>query len=363
MEIEVITVNFKALNKDIIKTMDEKISLEAIGAYADAYADKVSKSFFSSKNKITGSEILSLCNVPQINLFVVRELLLTWREETKKLKSPYFDYEDPEVRDALQHLMTSLSNHISVAEEYFVPLLRKAVRQTLLVIFNPYDFFSILVTGKNNRVELAQFKEEIKYLKINKAPLAQLVQKLEERRLTETSGNEAFAILDQILEEVSFTPEDLEEHIRLFSTTLPLDPAKFFPVKEPEAPRVNHVAPERNHKPEPRFIAEEPVRRKENTLVKPILYDKIQPVQRPAVYSNFQKIAKIKDHLTINQKFMFTKVLFYGDFESFSRTVDELDSMSDMDAALQHLEKLSANWDKESREFHEFMEMVEKRFT
>ena len=85
-------------------------------------------------------------------------------------------------------------------------------------------------------MELAQFKEEIKYLKINKAPLAQLVQKLEEKGLTELSGNEAFAILDQILEEVSFTPEDLEEHIRQFSITLPLDPAKFFPAKEPEAP-------------------------------------------------------------------------------------------------------------------------------
>ncbi|MGC1243205.1 MAG: hypothetical protein WA874_16560 [Chryseosolibacter sp.] len=341
--------------------MDEKISLEAIGAYADAYADKVSKSFFSSKNKINGSEILSLCNVPQINLFVVRELLLTWREETKKLKSPYFDYEDAEVKEALHHFMTILSNRISVGEEYFVPLLRKAVRQTLLVIFNPYDFFSILVTGKNNKVELGQFKEEIKYLKINKAPLAQLVQKLEEKKLTQLSGNEAFAILDQILEEVSFTPEDLEEHIRQFSITLPLDPGKFFPAKEREAARVNHVAAEKSQMPEPRFAVEEPVRRKENT-VKPILHDKIQPEKRPAVYNNFQKIQKIKDHLTINQKFMFTKVLFYGDFETFSRTVDELDQMPDMDAALQYLEKQSANWDKESREFHEFMEMVEKRF-
>src|SRR5688500_17164236 len=156
--------------------MDEKISLEAIAAYGDAYADKVSKSFFSSKNKISGAEILSLCNVPQINMFVVRELLLTWREETKKLKSPYFDYEDAEVKAALDNFLTVLSNHISVSAEYFVPLLKKAVRQTLLVIFNPYDFFSILVTGKNNKIELSQFKEEIKYLKINKAPLARLVQ-------------------------------------------------------------------------------------------------------------------------------------------------------------------------------------------
>jgi len=342
--------------------MDEKISLEAIAAYGDAYADKVSKSFFSSKNKISGSEILSLCPVPQVNMFVIRELLVAWREETKKVRSPYFDYENAEVKAALNNFMTVLSNHISVSQDYFAPLLKKAVRQTLLVIFNPYDFFSILVAGKNNRVELPQFREEIKYLKINKAPLTQLVQKLEEKGVSELSGNEAFAILDQILEEVSFTPEDLDEHIRQFSETLPLDAATFFPVRKEAPPGSRAAETGVPQKVERRLAAEEPVNVKQDADVKPILNDRIKTEQRPPVYNNFTRIAKIKDHLTINQKFMFTKVLFLGDFESFSRAVDELDQLPDMDAALQYLETQSANWDRESREFHEFMEMVEKRF-
>jgi hypothetical protein len=341
--------------------MDEKISLEAIAAYGDAYADKISKSFFSSKNKISGKEILSLCNVPQVNMFVIRELLLTWREETKKLKSPYFDYESDEVKDALNNFMTSLSNHISVGQDYFVPLLKKAVRQTLLVIFNPYDFFSILVTGKDNKIVRSEFKEEIKYLKINKAPLARLVQKLEEKGLKELSGNEAFAILDQILEEVNFNPEDLDEHIRQFSSVLPLDPARFYPAKATEpAPANNPVKPnipEANQKVN--MEERKPVR--ENSA-KPTVNDRNHSEKRAAVYNNFQKISKIKDNLTINQKFMFTKVLFYGDFESFTRAIDELDQLSDMNGALLYLEKQSVNWDRESREFHEFMEIVEKRF-
>ena len=341
--------------------MDEKISLEAIAAYGDAYAEKISRSFFSSKNKISGPEILKLSNVSQVNMFVVRELLLTWKEETKKIRSPYFDYDHPEVKDALENLMTVLSNHISVSEQIFLPMLKKAVRQTLLVLFNPYDFFSILVTGTNNRIELSQFKDEIKYLKINKAPLVRLVQKLEEKGVTEISGNEAFAILDQILEEVSFTPEDLDEHIRQFSAVLPLDPSTFFP-REESSPITNHSPAENKPKVERKVVFEETLSLKDNAVVKPNLNDKMQTGQRPAVYSNFQKIARIKDHLTINQKFMFTKVLFYGDFESFSRAIDELDQMGDMDAALKYLEAQSANWDRESREFHEFMEMIEKRF-
>ena len=109
-------------------------------------------------------------------------------------------------------------------------------------------------------------------------------------------------------------------------------------------------------------MADEPVAVKPVADIKPTLNDRIKPEQRPPVYNSFTKITRIKDHLTINQKFMFTKVLFFGDFESFTRAVDEIDQLSDMDAALQYLETQSGNWDRESREYHEFMEMVEKRF-
>lgn len=361
MDIAVITVNFKPRNTVTINNMDEKISLDAIAAYGDAYAEKISKSFFSSKNKISGKEILTLSSVPQVNLFVVRELLMTWKDESKKLKSPYFDYTDAEVKEALENFMSVLSKHISVNQEHFVPLLKRAVRQTLLIIFNPYDFFSMLVTGKSNRIELPAFKEEIKYLKVNRAPLVKLVEKLEHKGLKDISGNEAFAILDQILEEVSFTPEDLDEHIRQFSHTLPLDPSTFFPARHPESTPSQGVVPGKSPGAERTFFIEESFAN-ESIPLRPTVNDRMQTAQRPAMYNNFQKIPKIKDHLTINQKFMFTKVLFYGDFESFSRAVDDLDQMSDMESAMKYLETQSSNWDRDSREFHEFMEMVEKRF-
>ncbi len=362
MDIAVISVNFRAPIKHTFTNMDEKISLDAIAAYGDSYAEKVSKSFFSSRNTISGPEILKLSNVSQVNMFAVRELMHAWKDEAIKMRSPYFNYEHPDVKDALNNLMAVLSNNISVNEELFLPLLKKAVRQTLLVIFNPYDFFSILVTGVDNRVDVAQFKDEIRYLKINKAPLVRLVQKLEEKGAAEISGNEAFAVLDQILEEVSFTPEDLDEHIRQFSEVLPLDPSSFFPQREePEQASSNHVDHESIRAPQRPKPVEVP-NANNGPEAKPTLNDRMQSGARTELYSHFQKISKIKDNLTINQKFMFTKVLFYGDFESFSRAVDEIDQLPDLDQALKFLETQSSNWDRESREFHEFMEMVEKRF-
>lgn len=358
--------------------MDEKISLEAIALYGDAYADKVLKSFFASKEKISGQEILKLCNVQQVNLFVVRELFKNWREETKKIKSPYFDYENPEVKAALDTFMSTASQHILIGQAHFGPLLKKAVSQTLMVIFDPYDFYSMTISGRNNKLEVGPFREEIKYLKINRAPLEKMLQKLEEKGVQEVTGNEAFSILDTILEEVNFTPEDLDDYIAKFSEIVPLDPARFIVSKAPDeiAPvqpeAVKEVEPVKEAvKPEP--VKVEPVR-SEPTKVNqpksvgdvkhaPTLNDKMN-AQQTMLVDNFRKIGRIKDSLTINQKFMFTKVLFHGDFELFSKAIDRLDQFENMNGALRYLEEeYASTWDRDSEEFHEFMEMVEKRFS
>jgi hypothetical protein len=322
--------------------MDEKISLEAIALYSDAYAEKVLKRAFASKEKINGQDILSLCEVQQINLFIVRELFKGWKEETRKLKSPYFDYENAEVKEAMDNFMGTLSKNIAITRQHFAPLLKKAVSQAVLVVLDPYDYFSMLVSGTHNKLDVAAFREDIKYLKINKAPLERMLQKLEDKNLKEVSGNEAFAILDQILEEVSFTPDDVDDYVARFSIVEKLDPDKFYVKKAPSVAAVK-VAP----------VA----------LAKPVKVESQAQPEKINTVNNTQKIQRIKERLTINQKFMFTKVLFKGDFETFSKAIDELDQQSNMPDALKYLEKYYAAWDKESQEFHEFMEIVERRFS
>lgn len=334
--------------------MDEKISVEAIVLYGDAYAEKILKVFFSGKDQITGKEILSLSSLPQVNFFVIRELFKSWKEETRKNKSVYFDNDHPEVKEALASYMNVVSNHILIDQPYFAPLLKKAVSQTLLVIFNPYDFFSMLITGKNNKLDAAAFREEIKYLKINKAPLERMLQKIEAQNIRELPGNEAFAILDQILEEVNFTPEDVEPYIRKFSEVLPLNPERFFVPQGANRPKEKVEGKKVEEKEKASHVTGSPD--------KASLNDQLVSYHPPAVMDNLKKISRIRESLSINQKFMFTKVLFYGDFDSFSRAVEEIDQLPDMRSAITYLEKHSSSWDRDSKEFHEFMEMVEKRF-
>lgn len=329
--------------------MDEKISVKAVSQYSQAYASKVANTYFSGKERITGPEILGLCEIQQINLFVIRELLHAWKSEREKLKSPYFNYQAKEVVEALNIFQNTLSNHLSIAKVDFIPLLERAATQTLYLILDPYDFYADALDrqGKGFLV-VSDLKNDIKYLKINRAPLEKLVQKLEEKKLTSLSGNEAFALLDSILEEVSFTPEDIEGYLTQFSSVVPLELEKWYESKtviQPKAKEVKH----------PPVVAQKAV------PVPVVLVDS-PPKEPKTLADNFQKIIRIKDSLTINQKFMFTKILFHGDFEIFSQAIDRLDSLDNYAQAKNYLEKNYEEWDKESEEYLEFMEMVDKRF-
>jgi hypothetical protein len=48
----------------------------------------------------------------------------------------------------------------------------------------------------------------------------------------------------------------------------------------------------------------------------------------------------------------------------FSKAIDRLDQLNNLNAALNYIdEEYASTWDRDSEEFHEFMELVEKRFS
>lgn len=334
--------------------MEEKINLKAIAQYSEEYADKVLDSFFSKNTKISGPEILNLCELRQINLFVIYELLKAWKEENAKNRSAFFDYSVEAVKEAMETLMSTLSNHISINREHFSPLLKKATYNTLLLVLDPYDFFADLIEGQNDKITVDSFKEQLKYLKVNRPPLEHLLQKLEQKNETITSGNEAFGMLDSILEEVNFTPEDIDGYLAKFSAVVPVSIDRFYEQK-PSAENRDETKIETSPYFTPAAVASQ-------TPAKPTVNEKHVQEPKPTLADNFKKIAKIKEGLTINQKFMFTKVLFHGDFELFSKAIDDLDRQDNLQGAMRYIEKNYEEWDRESEEFNEFMELVEKRF-
>ena len=217
----------KAFNFDYSYTMEEKVSPQAIQGYSQQYSRKILDRFFVGKQFISGQELLSLSEVEQINLFIIQTLFKAWKTEMMNTRSVYFDYESEAVKEAQQNLMNILSRHIQVDRKHLEPLLVNAVCQTLNDVLNPYDFFTKLITGNNNELNLEDFKDDLKYLKLNKAPLLRLSQILQEKKTLTISGNEAFAILDKILEELNFSPEDIEPLLEKLSIIEPVTLERF----------------------------------------------------------------------------------------------------------------------------------------
>jgi hypothetical protein len=312
--------------------MDERLSLKAVDDYCDDYASKVTAGFFEKKDNITGPEILGVSTIEQVNFFVIRELMRAWHLEGQKLRSPYFDYTAAPVAEALAKFQNLLSNYISITRENFQPLLKKAAAQTLYLVVDPYDFFSdTLDRHGSTHVRTAELKRELRYLKINRAPLEKLVQRLEERKLDIVSGNEAFGLLDQILEEVNFTPEDVDTYVAQFSAVIPLALEKLYETKP--AP----VLLKKGERP----VAKAP--------------------EKKTIAQQIQKGGSISESLTINQKFMFTKILFHGDFDVFTRAVEKLDRMNSVEQAKKYLAQTYPEWDTASEEYEEFIELLEQR--
>jgi hypothetical protein len=334
--------------------MEEKIRTEEIKRYSREFSAVIANSFFSTKTKINGQEILKLCSVRQVNLFIIFELMKTWTTEIEKLKSPYFDYSAQPVKDALTQFQNTLSNHISISPQHFLPLLERAVYKTLCLAISPYDFYSTILDNEGNEyLSVSDLKREIKYLKINGAPLERMLQKLtEEKKLDIVSGKELFGLLDGLLEEVNFSPEDPEIYLSEFSKSLPVTLSDFYEKVIPTpTPARKVVTPAPTKKPLP--------------VVQTTLYEQLIPSEaKPTLADNFQKrkIAKLRDSLSINQKFMFTKMLFNGDFEIFTQAIERIDMLDNLKQAMNYIQNDYPEWDRDSEEYQEFWGMVEKRF-
>lgn len=311
--------------------MEEKISTKAIDQYSNAFALKLADSFFQKTEKINGKDILSFCAIKQVNLLVIQELMRVWNVEGEKWRSPFFNYDSVEVQEVMAQFKNVLSNNILISKKDFLPLLKTAVSQTLFLILAPYDFYANTLDQKKGLVRVEELKNETRYLKINQRPLEKLVEKLELRKSDIITGNEAFGMLDHILEEVSFTPEDIDGHIAAFSKVIPLQIENLFELRE------NKPA-ETRQQPKLAAVATDNKQERKNEF-------------------------RIKDSLTINQKFMFTKMLFSGDFEIFTEAIERLDNLESLKQITNYINENYPHWDRESEEFEEFMAVVQRKFS
>ncbi|SMG44184.1 hypothetical protein SAMN05661096_03103 [Marivirga sericea] len=316
--------------------MESKLNHQAIDAYSKALAKQLSQSFFSNSSHISGKEILELSPNKQINLMVLKNLFKKWKKENAKLQSPYFDYRSDGVKKAMKEFMNTLSRHIYVKKEHFEPLLKESIKDSILLAFSPYDFYSKEINQRDDsRLRLSDLKDLKKYIKVNNFLLDGLIEHFESHKEDIVFNDMAFEMFNEVCSNSEEQPDDIQPLLIEFSKTLPLSLADIYLEEEKE---------------ETGILNESLQSTKGQTLA-----DKLSK-------SGGKSIMKM---LTLNQRFMFVNELFEGNQNLFLSAVEQIDAMANYKEAAAHIKKSFADkydWDMETEEVQEFMELLEKRF-
>jgi len=304
---------------------------------------------------------LKFCEIPQINYFILQILFDKWKREIDELKSPYFDYENAEVKKATQGLMNVLSRNILVQKDDFQDLLEEAVYKTLLLIFSPYEYF-IQEFSKSSlkQISIGDLQAFQKYIKINKHLLSAYIDRFEADGIQAVFNEDALKIFDEVCESIKETPEDFEAYHKEFSELLELDLNEVY--SQPDE-AVSKIVEEQAKELEGEIDS---INEKFKTS-KQTLLDTLESEKKEALIDIHEKkpIDGLKKSITINQRFMFENDLFSGDKDEFEMVVNYLDNCTSNKEAMEFISEnyiQKKNWDLEKEEVVEFLMVVNKRF-
>lgn len=202
--------------------MSNKFNANALTEYSKSYARRVAADFYQQHPVLNGQQLLSLAPVSQINLLVVSTLFDKWRADAEKFRSPYFDFTNPGVQEALENFMNVVSQHISIRREHLEPFLAEATRKTIVLIFDPRSYFDEVLRAQPEFTLMADALKQItRYTKINRFIPAYITQRMNGKPFLYV--NQALVYLDEALTQRGHELEHYDKFVETFSEKVPMD--------------------------------------------------------------------------------------------------------------------------------------------
>ena len=379
--------------------------------YAVGYAQLVCDGFFTNRQFITGQEIVQLTPCSQVNFFIIKRLFELWQEELGKLKSsPFFDYRDIAVHEALTQFMNVLSRRIKVERSHVEGMLQEAVAEAVQLACDPVSFYQQEVSkapqGKINEY----LKENKKYYKRNDRLVTSLIDKAG-MGLDLASYQSAISATYGVLQD---SLESAEQLLASLGEAMPFDlntywkradePAHSFapapvveqPIAEAAAPYLAPEALEDNlyeeemiHEEvffeeqieddsmtEESFSASTTISQEEKSIPvvpsasipsgKLLNAAQLQSLFATETYKGMKGIlGELAESLALNQRFMFTKELFDGNADLLRHALKSVDEVSTFAEAVDLINAryvIELGWDIDSEEVREFMQQVYRKF-
>ncbi|UPL49556.1 hypothetical protein [Hymenobacter sublimis] len=369
---------------------------------------------------LDGPAVLRFTPIRQVNLFVVQQLLGKWTAEMTKLRSPYFDFEDADVRQALTQFMNILSRRIKLSRPVFEPLLAQAITDTLGGALAPTEMFTHKLLGEATTCTPEQLREGLRYLDLNKPVFESFLatlpaQQEQERdylvsrfRLHEetcaaelqplASVLESFNVLlplsEKELYEEPAAPEAAPPAQPVSSGPLvqPAPPAPAAPAPPAPAPAVPEPAPSPVSSAAPAVpatpkstpeIPAEPRRPLADSVAGGAvpLYEKLK-AEQPAAPSLSEtlrqervsttlaekgpRVESLREAISINQRFSFINELFNGENMEYHAAIQHLDTLPDASTAKRYVtENLTEQygWVRKDEHINKLLKLIDRKFS
>ena len=340
-----------------------------IEAYSKQFAVRVSERFFASNDYITGQEILTLTPSKQVNFFIIKLLFNNWQDESRRLESPFFDYTNSEVRDAMVQFMNVLSRHIRIRRAEFQALLRDAVKDTLFLIMSPNSYMKIEINRKGIEILTDKSVRNLtKYIKIAEEAFS--------KAINDMIGSDPS---DIGIDESIITQEILAQQISYLNEIFPLTMKDFEQGNDDESLPVvesEDLFDERYEDNQSLIEAEGKTKRKNIiTNLSPdeedeededaILNSKFEDPMRGSIVESHEKTDSMLSAISLNHRYMFINELFDGDADLFAQAIGKVEDSTSFDDSVEILVQNYArefHWDMNSDEVKELLKIIFRRF-
>ncbi|TAG01580.1 MAG: hypothetical protein EAZ44_08230 [Cytophagia bacterium] len=333
---------------------------QEIQQYSHAFAKRTTEYYFIDHTHITGKEILSFCDIMQVNLFIIKHIYLEWQQEMNRLKSSYFDYENPEVKKNLAIFVNSLSNHILVKKDIFYHLVFKSTQESLQLLLYPEEYFEdFLKQLKKEKIKKNDLLPFIKYWDFHRNIFQKLMLEMEDKSMALFDLNWIWKNL------LNDKKESAENHIKIFDSIYTTDWQKIIPQKiNYQEDGNNFYQKENTNLPKVNFEVDE-ILDVPNSLN--LQFAENNNDNQNSLHQQFRqsKIENLRQFIALNEKFLYINQLFDGNSLAFNDALDKLENCQNIKDALLLIEKKYAQnyqWNKEKEETKQFLNIIERRF-
>jgi hypothetical protein len=359
--------------------MNTNLDLSKIQAYSTALSSKLCNSFYSEKEVITGEQLLVFTPVQQLNLFLVKTLFERWKDEIRKLRSPYFNYETQEVQEALNGFMNTLSKNIAIKKEDFNSLVQKAIADTVLLCLSPTEYLQQTFDSSPSLLKNSLL-EKIKYHKTHETFFKRFQEQLTATNKVELSPEELNVMIAAL--PVS-TPEEeskVKEVLDGLYALLQFDIKEFSPLLlrtsfQQEADRLNIPFGEEvkvaikttSSIPDQKNPMEKTILQQKMGEQQLTIHDSLKASQESSIADRFSKskIEDIKSSIPLNLKFLFINILFDGNSTDYNAALHEIEQAESIEKVKEMLNRHYAEkyqWASHPEEAEEFLKIIERKF-